>query len=334
MAKIQMPSDEKAKFLLEIVEDRKAIEPKLLDLRGKTLLADFFLICAGFNNIHIKAISDRVLEESDDRNLATPRVEGAQISEWVLMDFGDVIVHIMTEEARDRYKLEEYWTNPQPKGALPPTPSSLRSLNDMESVSVPDEEDMDDLDEEMDDDEEDDDAAFFDEADTEVEPIDEDDEDFDEVGDVKASDREDYIEGSEESDELDDYDEDESDVDTLPTAPEKDEGATYAAFDAQKPVAASDATDELFVALNNNAQPGRSDAELDDDDLPDGYRNRDNILGEDIVADGDLRDADKPNPLKFNPEAAALSDSTPPANTPEMATPTGTADGVGEASTR
>src|SRR4051794_20394920 len=100
-----MPSEEKAQFILEVVDDRKAIDPVLLDLRGKTLLADFFLVCAGFNHIHIKAIADRVLEEADERNLPTPRTEGEQVGEWVLIDFGDVVVHIMTEEARERYKL-------------------------------------------------------------------------------------------------------------------------------------------------------------------------------------------------------------------------------------
>lgn len=175
MAKIEMPSDEKAQFLLEVIEDRKAIEPKLIDLRGKTVLTDYFLVCAGFNNIHIKAIADRVLEEADERRLPTPRTEGEQVGEWVLIDFGDVVIHVMTEEARERYKLEEYWTTTQPKGALPPTPDSRMGNDEDENGVLGGEAAMfDDLDDE-DEDDEDEDASFFDEADTEVEPVDEDD---------------------------------------------------------------------------------------------------------------------------------------------------------------
>ncbi|MDX1931820.1 MAG: ribosome silencing factor [Capsulimonadales bacterium] len=340
MAKVQMPSDEKAQFLFEVVEDRKAIEPVLLDLRGKTLLADFFLVCAGFNNIHIRAIAERVLEEAEDRRLPTPRTEGEQVGEWVLIDFGDVVLHVMTEEARERYKLEEYWTHPQPKGALPPTPDSVGSANATFSVSKGDAlfEDEDEFEED-----EEEDAAFFDEADTEVEPIDEEDEDFVEeeaeyTGEISEEDVEDYEEGSEEQEELDDYDEPE-DAEKTPApaalAEDVDEGSTFARFDGSETNSPRrDATDALFTALNNNAQPDRRDAELDDDDLPDADEAMGDLIGEDLVADGDIREAFTDHPMKYNPDAAAVSDSTPPANTPGEANPSGTADGVGEASTR
>jgi ribosome-associated protein len=165
--KIEMPSEEKANLLLEAVEDRKAIDPKLLDLRGKTVLADFFLICSGTSIPHIKAISEKVQEIADDNRLPTPKMAGEQVNEWVLLDFGDVVLHIMGEEQRERYKLEEFWSTPQPKGALPPMPGSV-SEEDAES-----EEDDGDWDDEEDDLE--DDEAFFNEADQKVEPIDEDD---------------------------------------------------------------------------------------------------------------------------------------------------------------
>lgn len=276
MAKTQMPSEEKAQFIFEVVEDRKAIEPVLLDLRGKTLLADFFIVCAGFNQIHIKAIGERVLEEADERRLPTPRMEGEQVGEWVLIDFGDVVLHVMTEEARERYKLEEYWTNPQPKGALPPTPSTVGSNGAQNSVSTGESAMFDDLDDEDLDDEDEDDAAFFVDADTEVEPIDEDDEDLAEEtdeaeeyeGEIADEDLEDYEEGSEEQDELDDYDEAEDEDATPPLArlPEDtDEGSTFTRYDEQKnghPTTV-DANTALFKALDNNAQPGRSDDELE-----------------------------------------------------------------------
>jgi ribosome-associated protein len=155
-----MPSDQKAQFLLDAIEDRKAVDPVLLDLRGKTLLFDFFLVCSGTSNVHIRAITDAVLEKAEDARIAKPRISGQENREWVLLDFGDVVLHVMDEENRARYKLEQFWSTPHPTGALPPTPDTVRTADAEE-----DEEEVDE------------DAAFFEDADTEVEPIDEDEED-------------------------------------------------------------------------------------------------------------------------------------------------------------
>lgn len=184
-----LSSEEKAKLLLDTVEDRKAVDPVLLDLRGQTLMADFFLICSGTSNVHIRSIADAVLERADERDVNKPRVEGQQNAEWVLLDFGDVVLHVMAEEPRARYRLEQFWTTPQPKGALPPTPDSVAAADaqaldrqgldgaDARFAEIEDEDlenddgdGMDDLD-----DDDLDDAAFFDEADQEVEPVDEED---------------------------------------------------------------------------------------------------------------------------------------------------------------
>ncbi len=159
-----MPSEEKAQLLLDTIEDRKAVDPVMLDLRGKVLVADFFLVCSGTSHVHIRAIADAVLEKVDEARLPKPRIEGQEIGEWVLLDFGDVVLHVMGEEPRERYKLEQFWSSTQPKGALPPTPGSVAA----EDI---DEDDLGDFDDE----DEMNDAAFFSEADEEVEPVDEDD---------------------------------------------------------------------------------------------------------------------------------------------------------------
>jgi ribosome-associated protein len=176
-----MPSEEKANMLLQVVDDRKAVDPVLLDLRGKTLLFDFVIVCSGMSNVHIRAIAEHVLEAADNHRLANPKTAGEQVGEWILMDFGDVVLHIMNEETRERFKLEQFWTTPQPKGALPPSPDML--LDGAEVNHLGEDADMDEGDEDFDDfdEEELEDEAFFDEADTEVEPIDEDDEDIEET---------------------------------------------------------------------------------------------------------------------------------------------------------
>ena len=171
--KTQLSSEEKARVLLEIVEDRKAENPVLLDLRDKNvLLADFFLICTGLAVPHIRAIAEHIQETTEEQNWPKPRVEGEEVAEWVLLDFGDVIVHVMSEEARARYRLEDFWTTPQPKGALPPTPGSVAGRDPLEASPAPSAEDEEDAWDEEDEKE----FGFFTEADAEVEPVDEDDE--------------------------------------------------------------------------------------------------------------------------------------------------------------
>ena len=132
--KRDIPSDEKAKIILDAVEDRLAENPVLIDVRGKTVITDFFLICTGTSEPHMRAITESVLERADEDNLGKPRVEGRAVGEWVLMDFGDVVLHIMNAETRERYKLEEFWTTPQPHGALPPTPNSVSGDEDIDAA--------------------------------------------------------------------------------------------------------------------------------------------------------------------------------------------------------
>lgn len=187
---------------MEAVEDRLALEPTLLDLTDKVLLFDYVLVCGGNSDTHVRAITNAVLERIDDENIAPPRVTGQGIGEWVLMDFGDVVLHVMLEEARERYKLETFWSTAQPKGALPPTPTDdgvyagatiTDAGFDDSDEDLDEDEDGDELtDEELDaldiDDEDPDDISFFNTADKEVEPIDEPDDLDDESGEDAKSD--------------------------------------------------------------------------------------------------------------------------------------------------
>ena len=95
MAKQQIPSEEKKNLILETIDDRKAENPVVIDLRDKVNIADFFIICTGLAVPHIRAIAEHVLEMVDDHNMPKPAVSGEEVAEWVLVDFGDVILHIM-----------------------------------------------------------------------------------------------------------------------------------------------------------------------------------------------------------------------------------------------
>ncbi len=181
--KQNLPSEEKARILFETVEDRKAENPVLIDLRDKRVnLADFFIVCTGLAVPHLRAIAEHVLEKVDELRLPRPTVSGEEVAEWILLDFGDIVLHIMSEEARERYKLEQFWSTPQPKGALPPVPGSVPERHPLDRTPLPGTpeaepvESDDDYDETGFEDDEDfesleDDEAFFADADTAVKPV-------------------------------------------------------------------------------------------------------------------------------------------------------------------
>ena len=96
------------------LDDAKAEETLLIDLVGKTSIADAMIITTGRSNTHVNAISDRVLRALKDADAARARVEGLANGDWVLIDAGDVIVHIFRPEVRQFYNLEKMWGADRP----------------------------------------------------------------------------------------------------------------------------------------------------------------------------------------------------------------------------
>ncbi|MEJ5170479.1 MAG: ribosome silencing factor, partial [Fimbriimonadales bacterium] len=94
-----MTSSEKAEAIVRVAEDAKAERIETLDVREKTPIADFFVVCTANNERHVAAIADRVEERLRELQTKPLRTEG-EGSGWVLMDFGDVVFHIMREEQR------------------------------------------------------------------------------------------------------------------------------------------------------------------------------------------------------------------------------------------
>ncbi len=91
-------------------ESKKATEIKVLDLTGITSFADFFVICTGANQRQIQAISDEVAIQLKNQAGELPTsVEGYTQAEWVLADYGDLLVHIFSPKAREYYSLERLW---------------------------------------------------------------------------------------------------------------------------------------------------------------------------------------------------------------------------------
>ncbi len=81
----------------------------MLDLRERTPIADYFVTCTGNSNTHIKAVADGLLVEGKAEGLEKSHVEGYSQARWVLVDYGDIVVHIFAREEREYYDIESLW---------------------------------------------------------------------------------------------------------------------------------------------------------------------------------------------------------------------------------
>jgi ribosome-associated protein len=100
--------------LLALVEgelnERKALDLTVLDVREKTSFTDYMVVVTGTSNRHLKALCDYVEMKVKENGVIPLGMEGDMTSDWVLLDLGDVIVHAMTAQAREYYTLEKLWT--------------------------------------------------------------------------------------------------------------------------------------------------------------------------------------------------------------------------------
>ncbi len=95
---------------MRAAESKKATDIKVLDLTGITSFADFFVICTGANQRQIQAIADEVgLELKEQAGELPISIEGYNQAEWVLADYGDLLIHIFSPKAREYYSLERLW---------------------------------------------------------------------------------------------------------------------------------------------------------------------------------------------------------------------------------
>lgn len=107
----RLDSLELARFIVDTVEDKKAEDIVLLDLRPDVIMADFFVICCGNSDRQLKALVDNVREAVKEKYGILPHsTEGTAESGWVLMDYSDIIVHLFLEERRQYYDLESLWS--------------------------------------------------------------------------------------------------------------------------------------------------------------------------------------------------------------------------------
>lgn len=106
-----MTSEEKLALIVSAAEDVKAERIETLSLDGKSLMADYFMICTGNSDVHIRAIANRIEDAMEKAKVKKGRIEGYAQAVWVLLDYGDVVAHVMRQEQREYYSLEAFWQN-------------------------------------------------------------------------------------------------------------------------------------------------------------------------------------------------------------------------------
>ena len=96
-------------LILNTLDDAKAEETVSVDITGKSSLADHMIVTSGRSQRHVGAVADQVISALRDNGFGKPRVEGLPHCDWVLVDTGDVIVHIFRPEVREFYNIEKMW---------------------------------------------------------------------------------------------------------------------------------------------------------------------------------------------------------------------------------
>lgn len=104
-----MQSEATRDLVVAALDDAKGQDLKVLDVRDLTSITDWMILVSGRSDRHVKALADAVLERGREAGLRPLGVEGQQGGEWVLVDFGDVLLHVMLPRVRDFYNLEKLW---------------------------------------------------------------------------------------------------------------------------------------------------------------------------------------------------------------------------------
>lgn len=112
--KARPDADETLNLILSRLDDMKAEETVTIDLRGKSSITDYMVVTSGRANRHVGAIAENVAKGLKESGIASPHVEGLPNCDWVLIDSGDVIVHVFRPEVREFYNLEKMWTSEKP----------------------------------------------------------------------------------------------------------------------------------------------------------------------------------------------------------------------------
>lgn len=105
-----MQSTALKQFVIDKIDDFKAKDIVSFDVSNQSNITDYMVICSGTSKTHVKSIADRLVLEVKNAQIQPLGVEGKDASEWVLVDLGNVILHVMQDQTRDFYQLEKLWS--------------------------------------------------------------------------------------------------------------------------------------------------------------------------------------------------------------------------------
>lgn len=105
-----MNSKEVIEMAVTALEDMKGIDLAVIDIVGKSSIADAMIVVTGTSQRHVRSLAESVRQSAKEAGHPPLGIEGSDSSDWVLVDLGDVIVHVMTQEKRDFYSLEKLWS--------------------------------------------------------------------------------------------------------------------------------------------------------------------------------------------------------------------------------
>lgn len=96
--------------IVEAMDDMKAIDIRAIDVREQTTVTDYMVVASGSSNRHVKSLADEVVRTAKGQGVKPLGIEGDDVGEWVLVDLGDLVVHVMLPQVRLFYQLEDLWT--------------------------------------------------------------------------------------------------------------------------------------------------------------------------------------------------------------------------------
>lgn len=118
MSEIPEETETKKKLILKVLDEMKAEDIVEIPLAGKTTIADYMVVASGGSARHVDAVTSRLYEALKSGGFGSARIEGVPACDWVLLDAGDILVHVFRPEVRQFYSLEKMWEVERPKAPV------------------------------------------------------------------------------------------------------------------------------------------------------------------------------------------------------------------------
>ncbi|WP_084616252.1 ribosome silencing factor [Xenorhabdus szentirmaii] len=107
---ILLQGTELQQFVIDKLEDSKAQDIVSIDVRGKSSITDCMVICTGTSSRHLMSVADNLIDDCREVGIMPLGVEGQGISDWIVVDLGEIMIHVMQEDSRRMYELEKLWS--------------------------------------------------------------------------------------------------------------------------------------------------------------------------------------------------------------------------------